>query len=117
VGTVFLLGRSFQQLLQQQRLLADRQLLQQQWRSGMLHSRLQQLFQRMLDLLCACFQQLFQQWLDLLCACFQQLFQQWLDDLLLRARQLFQQWLLACEQLFQRLVLGDSRSFGPSRLP
>jgi len=59
-----------------------------------------------MGLLCSCFEQ--QQWYGgVLCARFQQ--QQRIRILLrtcmLLAGQLFQQRLLACEQLFQRLVL------------
>ena len=86
-------------------MLACKQLLQQ-WlllHAYMLRPGFQQLLeQRML----AYRQQLFEQRLYLLCSRFQQL----LEQRMLVSGKLFQQWLLACQQLFQRLVLVVSRS-------
>lgn len=114
MGPIFIMGCGIQQQLKQwcgsllcscfqqlQRwLLACEQQLQQRYGGILLRARIQQLQQRRL---LACRQQLQLQRHDvLLRARFQQLFQRWL-----LACQLQQRRLLACQQLFQRMVLGS----------
>jgi hypothetical protein len=114
MGTVLIVGRGFQQLLQQlfkrlDPLLCSGFFKQLQWLDHhLLRARfVQQLIEQRMDLLLRAgfFQQLLQQRLDLLCAGF---FKQLLQRML--ACQLLQQRLLACQQLFQRMVLEISRS-------